>query len=501
MLALESMRVKAEGMLKSHLFAETAALLKLHADTDEADYGALSLYAQALAGLGRDAEALEMFEQATRSDPVAGRGEYNCALFLERLARYDSAVVRARQAIRAGYNTEDSQALLARSSQGAGQFDVAEAAYRASLALNPLRGDVHRDLAQLVWMRTADVVVATSALRAALEDHPNHADLVTQLAKALDHGGEPDAAYYLLATALAADPDMPTQLDIAAFTIARDQGLKDKALHHALRAAKASPGNPAALLAVCDAKMALGEVDEILGILEKLHAQLPFAQQITARLATALRLTGQPSYRDMLNYDAFVKTFDVKTINGWNKPEDFLTDLAAALRENHKLETHPFDQSIRKGTQTLSNIYLSNNRAIRGFFDFAERQMEQYMEALPHSSNSFTVRNTGRVKIIDAWSVKQLKGGSHQNHVHQNGWLSTVFYADLPSDIDSGERAGWLKFGEPGIETAPTLPPDQYIRPKLGRLVIFPSYAWHGTLPFEGTGERLTIAFDAVPVG
>jgi len=32
-------------------------------------------------------------------------------------------------------------------------------------------------------------------------------------------------------------------------------------------------------------------------------------------------------------------------------------------------------------------------------------------------------------------------------------------------------------------------------------LAVFPSYMWHGTVPFEDTQPRLTIAFDMVPSG
>jgi hypothetical protein len=28
---------------------------------------------------------------------------------------------------------------------------------------------------------------------------------------------------------------------------------------------------------------------------------------------------------------------------------------------------------------------------------------------------------------------------------------------------------------------------------------LFPSYLWHGTVPFHGADTRLTIAFDVVP--
>ncbi|MGH8111927.1 MAG: putative 2OG-Fe(II) oxygenase, partial [Rhodanobacteraceae bacterium] len=35
--------------------------------------------------------------------------------------------------------------------------------------------------------------------------------------------------------------------------------------------------------------------------------------------------------------------------------------------------------------------------------------------------------------------------------------------------------------------------------PQTGMLVLFPSYFWHGTVPFSDDDTRLTVAFDAVP--
>jgi hypothetical protein len=37
------------------------------------------------------------------------------------------------------------------------------------------------------------------------------------------------------------------------------------------------------------------------------------------------------------------------------------------------------------------------------------------------------------------------------------------------------------------------------VQPRPGRLVLFPSYMWHGTMPIEGEAPRMTIAFDMVP--
>jgi hypothetical protein len=42
-------------------------------------------------------------------------------------------------------------------------------------------------------------------------------------------------------------------------------------------------------------------------------------------------------------------------------------------------------------------------------------------------------------------------------------------------------------------------PATRAVEPREGRLVIFPSYFYHRTRPFDCIGARISIAFDAVP--
>jgi hypothetical protein len=42
-------------------------------------------------------------------------------------------------------------------------------------------------------------------------------------------------------------------------------------------------------------------------------------------------------------------------------------------------------------------------------------------------------------------------------------------------------------------------PVEAYVTPTIGQLALFPSYLWHGTVPFTDEAERLTVAFDIVP--
>ena len=68
-----------------------------------------------------------------------------------------------------------------------------------------------------------------------------------------------------------------------------------------------------------------------------------------------------------------------------------------------------------------------------------------------------------------------------------------------PAVQDQGDHAGWLRFGAPPIPTRPSLSAEHFVRPEPGLLVLFPSYLWHGTVPFGGDQVRTTIAFDLVP--
>ncbi len=60
-------------------------------------------------------------------------------------------------------------------------------------------------------------------------------------------------------------------------------------------------------------------------------------------------------------------------------------------------------------------------------------------------------------------------------------------------------QEGWLKFGEPPFDMGFSDPVRRMVEPKVGRLVLFPSYMWHGTLPFTAPDTRTTIAFDVLP--
>jgi hypothetical protein len=83
--------------------------------------------------------------------------------------------------------------------------------------------------------------------------------------------------------------------------------------------------------------------------------------------------------------------------------------------------------------------------------------------------------------------------------VHPQGWISSALYVTLPERVaGEADNAGWLTLGEPDEKLRLDLGPWREIEPRPGQLVLFPSWMWHGTVPFSD-GERLTVAFDVRP--
>ena len=139
--------------------------------------------------------------------------------------------------------------------------------------------------------------------------------------------------------------------------------------------------------------------------------------------------------------------------------------------------------------------------SLQALFASFQGAVQRHLARLDPGSDPFRSRNSGRFRFAGAWSVRLSSGGHHADHVHPRGWLSSAFYVALPPVIraEDDTRAGWFRLGRPGIATTPRLEADHYIMPESGKLLVFPSYMWHGVEPFQSDEPRLTVAFDAVP--
>jgi tetratricopeptide (TPR) repeat protein len=179
-----------------------------------------------------------------------------------------------------------------------------------------------------------------------------------------------------------------------------------------------------------------------------------------------------------------------------------ISDLADTLGSLHRARGEYLDQSVRGGTQTDGPLLSRIDPLVRRLRSAIVSAVESYIARLPAPDSRHPLlaeRRDRQVRFSGSWSVRLRSGGRHSNHVHPQGWISSALYIALPPRraADPG-RAGWLTLGQPPDNLGVALEPWRKIEPAAGRLVLFPSWMWHGTVPFA-EGERLTVAFDVRP--
>jgi Putative 2OG-Fe(II) oxygenase len=218
---------------------------------------------------------------------------------------------------------------------------------------------------------------------------------------------------------------------------------------------------------------------------------------LLACAATAVRMLGEPAYREMCDYDRMVRIYEIAPPRGFFTAENFNDTLAEALRAQHRGSAHPLDQTLHNGTQTGRNLLGVQDPAIKAFLGAVDDAVRDYISRLK-GDTPLAARRADRYRYSGLWSVRLGKDGFQPNHVHDRGWISSAYYVALaPQENASNARAGCLKLGEHARPPA-GFGPERYIEPRPGMLVLFPSYFWHGTVPYEGA-ERLSAAFDVAP--
>ena len=210
-------------------------------------------------------------------------------------------------------------------------------------------------------------------------------------------------------------------------------------------------------------------------------------------LATAWRMSGDSRHAWLAERPELVRSYDLDIA-----PEA-IAALAVRLRKLHVARHHPFDQSLRGGTQTAGRLFKIDDPEIHMVRDAFRAAIRAHLDGLPAIDPKHPTLGPDRSRFAftDSWSVRLVDGGYHVSHFHPRGTMSSAFYVTLPQDVRQNRHAGWLTIGEPPECLNTGLPPLQMVEPKVGRLALFPSFMWHGTRPFP-RGERMTIAFDTV---
>lgn len=227
----------------------------------------------------------------------------------------------------------------------------------------------------------------------------------------------------------------------------------------------------------------------------------PKCQMAIAYLGVCYRLTNNLDETLLNNYELMVKEYKISVPRDYESIGLFCQEINKYLDELHTSQIQPLEQSLSNGTQTRGNLFDNNNKILNILLIEIEKCLAHYNQNLSESNISYGIKPVDQYNYSGSWSVRLKKQGYHSMHIHPMGWLSAVFYVDLPCEISTtNEKCGWLKFGEPNFNLTPHLPATYFAKPEIGKLIIFPSYMWHGTIAFKSNEYRTTIAFDVKEV-
>ncbi|QNP39423.1 putative 2OG-Fe(II) oxygenase [Lysobacter solisilvae (ex Woo and Kim 2020)] len=416
------------------------------------------------------AAAAAAFRAATVAAPQWGEAWNNLSAALGRLQDYPAAIDAARQALQLQPQRAAShQALAALLSNLFDKDALREgllAAERA-LQLDPGLAEAYRNAAVLL-RKLGDPLRAEAHARHAHRLAPHDADTIETLGDQLMGNGHTAEAAAIYAAARQAGVDLPH--------IARQHGI---------------------------ALLRDGRAGEAQAVLAQALQRCPDDQRTIAHLGLARAAAGELDVAiDFIGLQRHVHALALPTPAGFTDPDAFHRALAHDIRTHSRQRWEPAGLAAR-GAYLSGDLLADRTPAIAGFEQRLRDAIAGFVAACraqrdAGAADAF-LANIPDAYVIHVWATQAAQSGYIDTHIHEDSWLSGAYYVELPAAIraDDPAHAGWIEFGRPhaGLPAWPDTALRQVL-PETGTLLLFPSYLFHRTLPYQGGGERISISFD-----
>ncbi len=268
------------------------------------------------------------------------------------------------------------------------------------------------------------------------------------------------------------------------------------------RAIEIAPKYPGAHVNLGDALLEMGDVKAASEACEAYLRKHPNDTSLLAWRAIVLRELGErQAERSLVDFDRFIRPVRLDAPAPYSSLAEFNTALAEHVRQHPTLVYAPSRHATRFGKHS-GELLAEPKGPVIYLEETIRAAVEAYIGSLPADPEHPFVNNPPRHFGLTAWSIV-LEGPGHQvPHIHPSAWLSGVYYVQLPeitSQPGQGE-AGWIEFGRPPEHFHCTVEPEvKLFQPEPGLMLLFPSYFYHRTVPFESADLRISISFDVLP--
>ncbi len=501
---------EAEGIYTQVLQAEPNQPVALHL---------LGVIAQQM---GKNDIAVDFISKALAIKPDYAEAHSNLGNAFIELGRLDEAVASHNKALAikpsaiAHYNLGNALKAL-------GKLDEAVANYNKALAIKPDFAEAHSNLGDVLH-KLGKLDEAVANYNKALAIKPDYAEALSSLGNALQDLNKLDEAVANYNKALAVKPDFAIAHYNLGNTLHR-LGKLDEAVASYNKALAIKPD-------FAIAHYNLGTLLQQLGRLEDAISSYDLSELDYSRSKSLECLYALKRYEDFyLNLDKLIET-DTKSIRaaaistfasqqlnranphpfcknpmdfvrvydnlvGLDDEDEFLQRLVYELKSREAV-WEPNGKATHKGFQSTSNLFVNPTGLLADLERTIKDKIEIFRSEFSSEDCDF-IRFMPKTLSLRGWAVRLLNGGHQTEHLHTDGWLSGVFYVQMPELCKQEE--GSIEFGLWGYNY-PILDknfPRKRYYPKNGNLVLFPSSLFHRTIPFDSDEERMCVAFDLIP--
>ena len=327
------------------------------------------------------------------------------------------------------------------------------------------------------WLKIGVLNMEQEAFAAAADAYrrltrlaPGNPEALVYLADALQNGAEAEASIDIYREALALAPDHAAAWTNLAMACLRE-GRWDEALDAVDRQLELMPGHTGALSLKCIALPELGRDAEL---------------------------------RALVDFDRLIGRFDISPDPAaYPDLQTFNRALAGYCKAHPSLAYEPKANTTMGGWQT-GDMAPDGAPAIAELLRQVEACVHRYVDERPLQPGHPFLGQRPKGWNYYLWGTVLKSEGHQASHIHRDGWLSGVYYADLPEGVGENRQGdsadGWIEFGEP--QAYPKSKAESETRtyePVEGRLYLFPSYFYHRTVPFNAARPRVSLAFDLQP--
>jgi len=498
-----------------HSLAISQLQLNLLEDARESALAILNLapeqessWEMAAAVLQRDRNtdgAIETIEQGLAQLPNSPLLHYALAQLRRENCEFKVAAACYRRAENLGFRAADLYRNEAESLLEDGHPEKAVMAARRGLMRFPTDAQLHRTAARLHFESGSQGDPVANLLDSAEKQSTSSAlwetaiDLLTHLQRYEDVTSTLQKAFN------SGCPKTPKLMSLKATNLAR-QGFKAAMIRDFETLLMRYPRELSPKLDFAIQLLSAGEPERAERILSNLINTDPTNQLALAHWGTALRVLGDDREHWLLDYSEMISSLDIRVPEEFPDAETYFSKIRSWLEKLHHSKSHPIDQSVRGGTQTNGHLFRFKDRIVMGLEQRIKAAVADILKGFPKDARHPFWRRRKQEATADqflfsgAWSVRLRSQGFHSNHVHPMGWISSALYVGLPAEIkEPKDESGYIQFGAPDTELDLSLPPRCTVRPEVGKMILFPSYMWHGTVPFSSPQHRLSIAFDIIP--